>query len=214
MNDARTDPLRQDARCDVNLAKLVTALGLRRIRFLAAPPTGSDCAELDAARARGYLLLELTRGGAKVRLALEIRGATGAGGYLRRMSWTPSTPTPAISIWTMRIGASESDSNVRSLGTVGLSPAHGKLTVEGADRRRPMKLGNMHGALAPRRIEPKRVAEVPTVSERTFRRRRFRRAVAPPLCQGASAGAWISGWNTVHSSARALDRNLGNWKAI
>ena len=50
MNHARTDPLRQDARCDVNLAKLVTALGLRRIRFLAAPPTGSDCAELDAAR--------------------------------------------------------------------------------------------------------------------------------------------------------------------
>lgn len=130
--------------CGVNLAKLVTALGLRRIRLLAAPPIGSDHTELDAARARGYLLLELTRGGAKVRLALEIRGATGAGGHLRRMSWIPSTPMPAISIWTMRIGASESDTNVRSPGTAGLSPAHVKLAVEDADGRRPMKLGNMH----------------------------------------------------------------------
>lgn len=73
MNHARTDPPRQDARCGANLAKLVTALGLRRIRFLAAPPTDSDRAELDTARAREYLLPELTRGGARVKLALEIQ---------------------------------------------------------------------------------------------------------------------------------------------
>ena len=107
-----------------------------------------------------------------------------------------------------------SDSNARSPGIAGLSPAHVKLAVEGADERCPMKSGNMHGALAPRYVDPKRVAEVPTVNERTFRRRRFRRAVAPSPCQGASADAWISGRNTVHSSARTLDHNLRNWKAI